>query len=58
INHSNVPRVTCNGAESFMITWITNYMLQYNGHEVLSLENQKQQSMKVPLEYLTVEVEQ
>ncbi|CAG8804950.1 1122_t:CDS:1, partial [Dentiscutata erythropus] len=46
ISNSNVPRVTLNGAESFLISWTASYILQYQGQEVLNLENQKRQSMR------------
>ncbi|CAG8583274.1 26264_t:CDS:2, partial [Racocetra persica] len=52
-NNTNVPRIVAAGAESYMITWVTNYELWYNGGEVLNLDNQKQQSMRVPPEYAT-----
>lgn len=58
INNTNVPRVTLNGAESYVITWASNYTLLYNGDEILNLENQKQQSMRVPIEYDTDKIEQ
>ncbi|KAF0412269.1 hypothetical protein F8M41_007946 [Gigaspora margarita] len=53
INNTNVPRILVAGAESYLITWIANYELRYNGGEVLNLDNQKQQSMRVPPEYFT-----
>ncbi|CAG8471904.1 10680_t:CDS:1 [Dentiscutata heterogama] len=52
-NNTNVPRIVAAGAESYMITWVMNYELRYNGGEVLNLDNQKQQSMRVPPEYAT-----
>ncbi|CAH1769652.1 12104_t:CDS:1, partial [Entrophospora sp. SA101] len=46
VNNANVPRLVVGGAQSFMISWISNYVLLRNGVEVFSLENQKQQALR------------
>src|SRR6266498_4004762 len=47
-DNGNIQYGVYNGTESYMITWFSNYVMYWNGKEVFSLINQKQQAIKIP----------
>jgi hypothetical protein len=47
-DNSIIQHGVYNGTESYMITWFSNYVMYWNGKEVFSLINQKQQAIKIP----------
>ena len=47
-NNSIIPYGVYNDIESYMITWVSDIVMYWNGKEVFSLINQKQQAIKIP----------